>query len=114
MKLLARVGGGEERGTKVVDKIGAPVSLLLVAFFGFLRLGFLAGIFGSEKSGPAGPLIIGLLLDDHCSPQQQVPCLLKSNFRDAAKRMDFKRRIGIEHRMMDPPLTNRSHCPPFS
>ena len=49
MKLLARVGGGEGRGTKVVDKIGAPVSLLLVAFFGFSRSGFLAGIFGSKK-----------------------------------------------------------------
>ena len=36
MKLLARVGGGEGRGTKVVDKIGARVSLLLVAFFGFV------------------------------------------------------------------------------
>ena len=46
---LAWVGGGEGRGTKVVDKIGAPVSLLSVAFFGFLRSGFLAGIFGSEK-----------------------------------------------------------------
>ena len=51
MKLLASVGGGEGRGTKVVDKIGAPVSLLLVALFGFLRLGFLAGIFGNKKSG---------------------------------------------------------------
>jgi hypothetical protein len=51
MKFLARVGGGEGRGTKVVDKIGAPISLLSVAFFVFLRLGFLAEIFGSKKSG---------------------------------------------------------------
>ncbi len=50
MKLLARVGGGEGRGTNVVDKIGAPVSLLLVAFFSFLRLGFLAGILGGKKN----------------------------------------------------------------
>ncbi len=35
----------------MVDKIGAPVILLSVAFFGFSRSGFLAGIFGSKKSG---------------------------------------------------------------
>ncbi len=62
MKLLARVGGGEGRETKVVDKIGAPVSLLSVAFFGFSRLGFLAGIFGSEKKWPGTHLLDPLVL----------------------------------------------------
>ncbi len=49
---------------KVVDKIGAPVSLLSVAFFGFSRSGVLAGIIlGSKKkvvgNSPAGPLTSG-------------------------------------------------------
>ena len=49
MKLLARVGGGEGRGMKAVNKIGVPVSLLLVAFFRFFARRIFTGILGGEK-----------------------------------------------------------------
>ena len=58
-EIVGKGGGRGGGGTKVADKIGAPVSLLLVAFFGFSRSGFLAGILGVKKmagNSPAGPL----------------------------------------------------------
>ena len=65
MKLLARVGGGEGRGTKVVNKIGAPVSLLLVVFFLFFALGIFSWNFWEQKkvagNSTAGPLTTGVL-----------------------------------------------------
>ncbi len=50
MKLLARVGGEEGSGTKAVDKIGAPVSPLSVAFFRFLARDFLLEFLGAKKN----------------------------------------------------------------
>jgi hypothetical protein len=50
MKLLARVGGKEGSGTKAVDKIGAPVSPLSVAFFRFLARDFLLEFLGAKKN----------------------------------------------------------------
>ena len=51
MKLLARVGGEEGSGTKAVDKIGAPVSPLSVAFFRFLARDFLLEFLGDGAQG---------------------------------------------------------------
>ena len=48
MKLLARLEGGEGRGTKVVDKIGLPVICVPLLFLVFCIRDF-SGILGGKK-----------------------------------------------------------------
>ena len=61
MKLLARVGGEEGRGTKAVDKIGAPVSPLSVAFFRFFAHRIFCWNFWEQKK-LRGTLLLDPLL----------------------------------------------------
>jgi hypothetical protein len=52
-------------------------------------------------------MVIGFSSDDYL-PRQQIPCLLKENFGNAAMKMDIKGRARNKHWMMGPPWTQRT------
>jgi hypothetical protein len=57
------------------------------------------------ETQPKSWMVIGFLSDDHLPPRQQIPCLRKENFGNAAMKMDIKGRARNKCWMMGPPWT---------
>ncbi len=57
------------------------------------------------ETQPKSWMVIGFLSDDHLPPRQQIPCLRKKNFGNAAMKMDIKGRARNKCWMMGPPWT---------